>query len=233
MLVKNILWAPRKEKEVCCFSMPAAPIDRDQDTVYHRGIFENLLKEFGFEPMFVDEGYAVVLAELADQDFTGIGISCGAGLVNICAAFKSVPVLSFSISRGGDWIDKSAASVLGIPSSTVTAIKEEGFSLKHPTTREQEAITIYYKGYIQYFLGKMAEVFAKSASAPEFNKPVDIVLAGGSTLVGDFLDVVKDELKNVDLGFTLGKIRVAEDPFTTVCRGSLFYAIYSGDFYHK
>lgn len=233
LLIQHIIWPVRKPKEVCCFSIPAAPIDRDQDTVYHRSIFEGILKACDFEPMFIDEGYAVVLAELGNQDFTGIGISCGAGLVNICAAFRSVPILSFSISRGGDWIDKSAASVLGVPSSRVTAVKEESWNLKQPVGREQEAIAIYYRDFIHYFLKNMAEVFAKSANAPEFNKPVEVVLAGGSAMVGGFLDVVNEELKSIDLGISIAKIRLADDPFTTVCRGCLFYAIYSGDFYQK
>jgi len=229
MLVKNILWGPREEGEVCCFSVPSPPIDRDQDTIYHRSVFESILRSFGFEPVIIEEGYAVVFSELGYQDFTGIGISCGGGMVNICAAFKSVPAISFSISRGGDWIDKSAASVLGIPSSRVTAIKEQGMSLNKTFGREQEAIAIYYRNFIQYFLKNMAEVFGKGAGAPRFKEPVDIVLAGGSTMVGDFLDVVKEELKSVDLGFPVGNVKIAAEPFTSVSRGCLFNAIYSGE----
>lgn len=231
MLVKNVLWSPRKEGEVCCFSIPSPPLDRGQDTIYHRSVFESILRSFGFEPVIIDEGYAVVFSELGYQDFTGIGISCGGGMVNICAAFKSVPAISFSISRGGDWIDKSAASVLGIPSSRVTAIKEQGMSLKKPSGREQEAIAIYYRNFIQYFLKNMAEVFGKGSSAPRFKEPVDIVLAGGSTMVGDFLDVVKEEVSSLDLGFPVGNIKRAVEPFTSVSRGCLFNAIYTGE--HK
>ena len=228
MLVKSLLWNPRREKEPCCFSIPSPPIDRDQDTIYHRSVFESILRGFGFQPIIVDEGYAVVLAELGYEDFTGIGISCGGGMVNICAAFRSVPAISFSISRGGDWIDKSAASVLGIPSSKVTAIKEQGMNLKNPLTREQEAITIYYKNFIQYFLKNIAEVFGKGGQTPQFKRPVHIVLAGGTTLIGDFLDVVKEELQAIDLGFSVGSVKRAEEPFTSVAKGCLFNAIYSG-----
>lgn len=225
LLVENILWPPRKKEEVCCFSIPAQPIDRDQDIIYHRGVFEGILRNIGFTPLVIDEGYAVVLSEMEEEDFTGIGVSCGAGMVNICASFKSVPVISFSITRGGDWIDKSAAAVLGVPSTRVTTIKEQGLNIKSPTTREEEAIAIYYRNYIHYFLDNMARVFGKSKDTPQFKEPVDIVFAGGSSLVPGFLEVVAQEIKTVDCGFPLGRLRGATEPFTSVARGCLFNAI--------
>ncbi len=225
LLVENILWPPRQKGEVCCFSIPATPIDRDQDTIYHKGVFEGILRNIGFEPMVIDEGYAVILSEMEEKNFTGIGVSCGAGMVNICAAFKSVPVLSFSITRGGDWIDKSAATVLGVPSSRVTSIKEHGLDLKAPKNREEEAIAIYYRNYIHYLLENMARVFGKNKDTPHFKDPVDIVFAGGSSMVAGFLDVVKEEIKTIDFDLSIGNILAAPEPFTSVVRGCLFNAI--------
>jgi hypothetical protein len=228
MLIENIVWTPRERSEICCFSIPSPPIDRNQDTIYHRSVFESILTELGFKPVVIEEGYAVVLAELGSKDFTGIGISCGGGLVNICATFRSIPAISFSISRGGDWIDQSAASVLGVPSSKVTAVKEEGIDLKRPRNREEEAIAIYYRNYIRYFLENIAYVFSHNSNAPEFKEPVDIVLAGGSSMAGNFLNVVKDEITSLEMGFKVGDISRAEDPFATVSRGCLFNAITVG-----
>jgi len=162
LIVQNILWPPRKSDEVCCFSVPANPVDRNQDTIYHRSVFEGILKTLGFEAIVIDEGYAVVLSELEYRNFTGIGVSCGGGMVNVCAAYRSVPLISFSMTRGGDWIDQSAAKVLNIPISQVTTIKELGINLKSPKTREEEALAIYYRNYIRYFLENMSQVFTKS-----------------------------------------------------------------------
>ncbi|MBF0521927.1 MAG: cell division FtsA domain-containing protein [Candidatus Omnitrophica bacterium] len=225
LIVQNILWPARREGEICCFSIPANPIDRNQDTIYHRGVFEGILRTLGFHPIVIDEGYAVVLSELEYKDFTGIGVSCGGGMVNVCAAYRSVPVLSFSITRGGDWIDKSAATVLNIPVSQATTIKEQGMNLKSPKSREEEAIAIYYRNYIRYFLESMAQVFGNSKEPLQFRDPIDIVFAGGSSLVGNFLDVVKEELINVRLGFRVGEIKKSDEPFTSVTRGCLFHAI--------
>ncbi|MBF0123394.1 MAG: hypothetical protein HQL21_08350 [Candidatus Omnitrophica bacterium] len=229
LLVKNILWEPREKGEVCCFSIPAQPIDRDQDTIYHRGVFEGILRNIGFDPMIIDEGYAVVLSELEAQDFTGIGVSCGAGMVNICAAYKSMPVQSFSITRGGDWIDKSASTVLGIPMSRVSHIKEHGLDIKNPKSREEEAIAIYYRNYINYLVESMSRVFGKSSDTLQFKEPVDIVFAGGSSMVSGFISVVKEEIKAAKFGFSVGNILHAKEPFTSVVRGCLFNAIEGGE----
>jgi hypothetical protein len=225
LLVQNVLWQPRFENEVCCFSVPAKIMDTEADTIYHKGVFERILVELGFKPAVVDEGYAVVLAELADKDFTGIGISCGAGLVNICAAFKSMPVLSFSVPRGGDWIDKNAATALGLVASNVMAIKEQGINLSEPGTREEEAIAIYYRSYIRYFLECMARMFSARGTAPQFTSPVDIVLAGGTSMAAGFLDMVKEEIKMIPPGIPVAHIRRAQEPLLSVSRGCLFHAM--------
>ncbi len=39
------------------------------------------------------------------SNYTGIGISCGGGLCNVCLAYLSVPVVSFSVPKAGDFID--------------------------------------------------------------------------------------------------------------------------------
>lgn len=228
LLMEHILWPPREQREVCCFSIPADPLDTGQDIIYQKGIFEGILQSLNFEPVIIDKGYAVVLSELGYKDFTGIGISCGGGMVNVCAAYRTVPVASFSIARGGDWINQNAACALDLLVSEVAMIKERGISLKAPTSREEEAIAIYYRNYIRYFLEIMAKVFEKRSQTPQFDEPVDIVFAGEVSLADDFLDVVAEELQTVKFGLPLGDVKRSEDPLTSVSRGCLFHAINSG-----
>ena len=55
--------------------------------------------------MAINEGLAVVFSELEDENFTGIGISCGGGMCNVALAYLSIPSIMFSIPKGGDFID--------------------------------------------------------------------------------------------------------------------------------
>ncbi|MBF0254111.1 MAG: hypothetical protein HQL11_03170 [Candidatus Omnitrophica bacterium] len=225
LLVEHILWKPRREKEICCFSVPAKPVDRDMDTIYHRGVFEGILKSIGFTPVIIDEGYAVVLSEMESSNFTGIGVSCGGGMVNVCAAYKSVPILSFSVTRGGDWIDKKAADALNLSVGQVTSMKEQGINIASPDGREAEALAIYYRNYIKYFLEAISRRLGQGASTPQFREPVPVVFAGGSAMAGGFIDVVREEMADVEMGIEISEVRVADEPFTSVARGRLFHAI--------
>ena len=45
-------------------------------------------------------GLAVVFAEMGFSNYTGIGISCGSGLCNVCFSVLSVPVIQFKRAEG-------------------------------------------------------------------------------------------------------------------------------------
>ena len=147
--------------------------------------------------------------------------------MNICAAFNGVSVTSFAISRGGDWVDRSTAAALGMPRNRIMAIKEEGVNLVKPTSREEEAIAIYYREFIRHFVSKMAQTLGSSKNAPHFSQPVDVVFAGGLTAAEGFLDMAVEELKAVDFGFSIRMVRRADDPFTSWARGCLLSAMHS------
>ena len=223
--IGNVLGPARGGGEPCCFSIPAAPLNGDHDTIHHRNVLEGILKRLGYVPFPIDEGYDVNLSELEHREFTGIGVSCGAGLVNVCAAFKSMPVMSFSISKGGDWIDERTSSVLGMPICQVTRLKEGGVSVNYPIGREEEAIAVYYRHFIRTICEDLAKAFSSRTVGPKFEKPADIMFAGGSTLAAGFIDLVRAEMESVDLGFTAGDIERAHDPLTSVSRGALVGAI--------
>ncbi len=167
----------------------------------------------------------MVLAELADSDFTGIGISCGGGMFNVCVSYKSIPALSFSTSRGGDLIEANVANVLGIKARRATAIKERGMNLMHPKNREEEAVEIYYRNLISYTLEAIKTRFEASSGMPSFPEPVEIVCAGGTSLIGGFIEVFRDEFKSIKFPIEVRNIRRAEDPLFSVAKGCLVAAL--------
>ncbi|MBF0620097.1 MAG: hypothetical protein HQL19_08010 [Candidatus Omnitrophica bacterium] len=224
LIVKGVLWEPRVPNEVCCFCVPAQPVDGAMDVNYHHNVIEIMLSVFGYQVLSMNEAYAVVLAELQEKNFTGIGISCGGGMTNICVSFKAVVIMEFSVAQGGDWIDAHAANVLNISPNKVAGIKEKGMNIVRPETMEQTTIGLFYRNYIKYFIEKIAEEFHKPDKSPQFDEPIDIVFAGGTSMVGGFLEVVRQELKKVDLGIPVGEVRKAADPFNCVAKGCLYNA---------
>ncbi|MBN1417848.1 MAG: hypothetical protein JXP34_03680 [Planctomycetes bacterium] len=225
LLLEKLLGTPTKPGEICYFSVPAEPIDGDFNVIYHRGVFEGLLRQVGYSAKTLVEGHAVVFAEMSDNDFSGIGISCGGGMFNICVAYKSIPALSFATCRGGDWIDRNVAQVLGIKASRATAIKERGVDLRSTKTREEQAIEIYYRNLIHHTLVQIKERFEKAEGMPNFPEPVDIVCAGGTSLIGGFIEIFRDEFAKLKFPIPIRTIRLAEDPLYSVSKGCLVAAL--------
>ncbi|MFW3147052.1 MAG: DUF362 domain-containing protein, partial [Thermoplasmatota archaeon] len=56
----------------------------------------------------------VVFSELEDENFTGLGISAGGGMCNVCLAYLSIPLVTFSITKGGDYLD-DADLIIALP----------------------------------------------------------------------------------------------------------------------
>ncbi len=225
LLIEKLLGAPQKPGEVCYFSIPAEPIDFSMNVMYHKGLFQDLLSKIGYEAKPLIEGHAVVFAELADDDFTGIGISCGGGMFNICVSYKTIPCLSFATSRAGDWVDQNVAQVLGIKASKATALKEKGVDLRKPMNREQQAIEIYYRELIKYTLTKIKEKFESAEGMPSFPEAVDMVFAGGTSLIGGFVDVVKQELEKIKFPLEIKNVRRADDALNSIAKGCLVAAM--------
>ena len=100
---------------------------------YHEETLKRYLRGRGYTPLAVNEGLAVVLAELANESFTGIGISCGGGMCNVAISYLSIPSLAFSIAQGGDFIDSAVGSVVHESATRVKAIKEDDLDLTRST----------------------------------------------------------------------------------------------------
>ena len=227
MIIKKVLGDPAQPNEPCFFSVPAESVDRENNIVYHQGLFAGMLQKLGYNPTPMNEGHAVTFAELAAEDFTGIGISFGGGMVNVCVAYKTIPALTFSVARGGDWIDTNAANVLGLPSSKVTYIKESGMDIRSPKGREQEAIAIYYRNLISYTLQNIRNRLMMGRDLPNFADPVEIVCAGGGSLIQGFIEVFREELQKIKFPIAIKGVRLGKEPLNSVSQGCLVAAVSS------
>ncbi|MHC4859739.1 MAG: disk-shape morphogenesis protein volactin [Planctomycetota bacterium] len=223
-IIDRLLGKPGTEGESVTFSVPAPSIDQENDTVYHEGIISGILKKLGYTPHPINEGHAVVYSELESQDFTGIGISCGGGMFNVCVSYKSIPAVTFSVARGGDWIDGHVSKVMGIPKTRATSIKEGDVNLMKPRNREEEAVVLYYRNLIGYVLLNLKQRFELARDVPQFTDPVEIIVSGGTSLVGGFVEVFAEEIMKLKFPLQVSGIRRAEDAITSVSRGCLIAA---------
>ena len=84
-----------------------APRARSRSSRTTRPRLRRHFESLGYKAVAINEGLAVIFSELEDHNFTGIGISCGGGMCNATLAYLSIPSIMFSITKGGDFIDRS------------------------------------------------------------------------------------------------------------------------------
>ena len=222
-----IALAGRKEKnERLCFTVPAAPLGAEQDLTYHEATLRHTLTELGFEVTSINEGLAVVYSEMESTNYTGIGISCGGGLCNVCLSYLSVPVVSFSVQKAGDFIDSSAASVTGEKANRIRILKEQSFSINgHFENKMQQAIAVYYDDMIQSLVTGMVNAFQQARNLPKLSRPIPIVLAGGSANPRGFRDRFEKAFRAAGFPIDVSEIRTALEPMTTSAKGALRAAL--------
>ena len=211
---------------ICAYSCPADPVDVDLDATLHRTLIESRLRQIGWTPKLVHEGHAVVLSELEASDFTGIGISFGAGMMNLCVAFKGMSVISFSSCHSGDYVDDRAAKRLGLATPRVTALKEDAsFDLRRQQdSLEHITIAAYYSEMIRYALDHAKRRLESGRDMPRFSDPINVAVAGGTARVAGFVDVFKKVVQEVSFPVAIAEVFLAKDPLFAVSRGCLVHA---------
>ena len=227
ILVKNVLGDPIVEGEVCYFSVPAAPVDAARDVVYHQGVFGRIIEECGFTPYPSNEAMAIIFSETAQEDYSGLAISFGAGMCNVALAINGLEGMAFSVARGGDWIDSGAAKATGATHARMCALKEKGLDLLAPEGRDQEALALYYRELITYCIQKIKEQFDLIRDRFALPEAIPLIISGGTakaTNFRDFFEKVFDKRK-AQFPIDVSEIRMAKDPLNAPARGLLIQAM--------
>jgi hypothetical protein len=222
------------------YSVTSQPLGSEMSFEYHKAQVESLLRGMGYEPKPIQEARAIALAELAADRFTGLAISCGSGTTTVWLGLLGMdnPNFQFSVDRGGDWIDSNAAeNFAGLTRTKVQTVKERGIKIKeyedaktdhldgHELTeaRAKQALSIYYREYIKAVIKGIKYKLDKE-QLPEFDGPIPIVIAGGTSSPSDFVEVFKEEWDKAKTGLAYSEIRRAKDQFRAVAKGCLIAA---------
>jgi hypothetical protein len=233
VLLENILGKAKNDGETCFYSVPGNPADRDMDVIYHQAMFSKLIGSLGYKPISLNEAAAISYSNAAKENFSSLSISFGAGMVNICLMYQTMIGMAFSISRGGDWIDESAAKAVGSTASRLQSIKERGVNLTDATDgeaknlREREALIIYYKSLVLYAFDAIRKEFEKRRGTIDLPHAIPIIISGGTSKAKNFLDFFKSAFDTVKDKFPIpiSEVRMATDPLNAVAQGLLVAAL--------
>lgn len=225
-ILKEVASQASEPNEKIVFCVPAQPVDQEDDDFdvgYHEDIITNILAECGYEAKAINEAEALCYAELENDEYTGIGISCGAGMTNVCIMLNGEPTVVFSTTKSGDWIDRMSAVATGEPDSVVQAEKEGGsFKIGEPNDNAiLSAVSSYYERLIDYTTKQLSVSLQNHKALPKFKNPLTIVIAGGTSLANGYIEEFSKKIAENNFPIKIKEVRHAKDPLHAVSKGCL------------
>ncbi len=228
-ILKEVAGKASEANEKIVFCIPAQPVDQEDDDFdvgYHEDVIKTVLAECGYNARSVNEAEALCYAELEGDDYTGIGVSCGAGMTNVCVMLNGEPTVLFSTTKSGDWIDRMSAVATGEPDSVVQVEKEGGgFTIGQPVDNPVlAAVSAYYERLIDYTTKNLASALANHKALPKFKNPLTIVVAGGTSQAKGYIDIFRKKMEENGFPVAIKEIRHAADPLHAVAKGCMIAA---------
>lgn len=225
-ILKEVVGTSSESGEKLVFCIPAQPVDQedeDFDVGYHEDVVKTVLAECGYDARAINEAEALCYAELENDDYTGIGVSCGAGMTNVCVMLNGEPTVVFSTTKSGDWIDRMSAVATGETDSVVQAEKEGG-DFKIGESNENPvlaAVSAYYERLIDYTTKQLASALTNHKSLPKFKNPIKIVVAGGTSQARGYIENFSQKLTDNNFPLHIKEVVHANDPLHAVSKGCL------------
>ena len=225
-ILKEVAGTSSEPNEKLVFCVPAQPVDQedeDFDVGYHEDVVKTILGECGYDARSINEAEALCYAELDGEDYTGIAISCGAGMTNVCVMLNGEPTVLFSTTKSGDWIDRMSSVATGEPDSVVQAEKEGGgFTIGEPNDSPiLGAVSAYYERLIDYTTKQLSHALSNHKSLPKFKNPLMIVVAGGTSQASGYIEQFAKKLQENGFPLAIKEVKHAADPLHAVAKGCL------------
>lgn len=226
-ILSEVLGKPVAGGEKVVFSIPAQPVDQDAnlfDTGFHEDALSNDLRDLGYTPVALNEAEAICYSELEDDNYTGICLSFGAGMVNVCIMSSGEAVAKFSTTKSGDWIDSMAAQATGESEAVVQVEKEGGDFIVGKEVKNSpvlSAVAAYYTRLIEYTVKCLGLALEKSGKLPKFSEPLPVIISGGTSKAGGFVKAFEEALHKQQLPIQIREVRAAKDQLRSVARGCL------------
>jgi hypothetical protein len=84
---------------------------------------------------------------------------------------------------------------------------------------------VYYEDMIQALVAAMKEQFLSSKSLPKLNRPIPVVLSGGSVMPKGFRERFEKALLMSDFPVAVSSVRMATSPLDSTAKGALIAAM--------
>jgi len=230
-LIDGLLPEPARREDVCCFTSSFVKGEERADREDEE-FFARLVRLKGYTPTAISQSLALVLAELADEGFSGIGAVFGASCSQAVLAHHAIEVARFTLPRGSQWIaeelERRGLAPANAPEPRPSPDGQwhhrfHGF-LGDPRSAWEAAITELVTEMTQLLLVGLAGQLQRMSADPFMAQPLPLVCSGGLSALRGFRALLINSLRRLDLPIPIGDVRCARDPQSSLCRGCLIWA---------
>lgn len=236
IIVQNLIGFDLADDSTLYYCVPAPALNADVNTDFHQRIAQLIINGYKSQSgkkltgHHINEAHALVLSSLPAP--TGIGISWGAGMVNVCYCLFGLPVYSFSLVGSGDWIDTEAARQFGYDTSkpegdyrqtptSISRIKEQVSLTEMPNDPVKRAIYVCYTILMDKVIDGIIKGFKDNEDKARISNAIPVVVAGGTSSPEGFTDLFKEQFMKKHPPFEVGEITRPEKPLFAVAEGCL------------
>lgn len=236
-VVDGLLPWSQRPQEVCCFVQPGCrdrPAEGDTGLDRRLQFVSRLIRLRGYEPLPLNPATALILAELGNAGFTGIGLALGASGCDLSVVHRGVQLACGRLARGGGWIDQELAratktwcrDALGAPVLDLehARLRKEAVTLAIPANDDGRIVADLYRNLIANVVEVLCETLASHPQIPLLPQPLPIVCGGGPAQMAGFREMFKAGLGNWKFPVTLSSPRFVSDHVYAVGRGCLIRA---------
>ena len=222
---------PTAGKETPCGLVSRSAVDSEQTTDLQ--LFAQLLLLKGYIPVPVTSASAVASAELGSDRFTGIVLDWGASGAS-CGVYRlGETLVECNLVNGGGLVDERIATLRNrfnwdregnryLDTQSIEAWKKSsGIRIDQPRSEDEKLLADIYREQLRTILFRFKSAFNTSAAPWILSGAAKLVCAGGCTLIGGFLPLLAEVIREVELPIELSEIRVCPlDPFRAT-RGAM------------
>lgn len=236
VIVQNLIGHNLDEDSILYYCVPAKAINSNINIDFHRRIAQMIINGYEskngnkIQGYSINEAQALVLSSIPSK--TGIGISWGAGMVNVCYCLFGLPVYSFSVVGSGDWIDIESARQYGYnpekpegdykqTPTTISRIKEKVALSSMPSDNVERTIYINYTILMDNVIDGIIKGFKENEDKARISDAIPVVVAGGTSSPEGFTELFKEQFINKSPPFEVGEIQKHEKPLYAVAQGCL------------
>jgi hypothetical protein len=234
VIIRSII-GDLEDDAVLYYCIPADAINAKTNSAFHAKVVQAILDGYEspngkkIKAFPINEARALVFSQIPTK--TGIGISCGAGMVNVSYCLLGMPVYEFSIVGSGDWIDIESARATGNldvvegveRSKALVTEAKEGIDLTKgmPSDPLLRAIYIHYQLLVERITNGIIKGFMENQNKAKAQMPMPIIVAGGTATPPGFIDLFRESFRKQDMPFEVGDIKAAKEPLYAVAEGCL------------